>query len=85
MSGRAGNIRIEPAANRDGSITWIAHGIAGGIPYVVEGDSEADASAAAAAVVFESHGRRRLEALLARDRTNPMPCAIMTGDRPCQP
>ena len=85
MSARDGNIRIEPAANRDGSTTWIAHGIAGGIPYIAEGDSESDASAAAAAVVFESHGRRRLEALLARDRTNPKPYAILTGDRPCQP
>lgn len=85
MSARAGNIRIEPAANRDGSITWIAHGIAGGIPFVVEGDSESDASAAAAAVVFESHGRRRLAALVERDRHNPQRYAMRTGGRPCQP
>lgn len=60
MSGPAGSIRIERAANRDGSTTWIAHGIAGGIPYIAEGDSESDACAAAAAVVCEAHGRRRL-------------------------
>ena len=60
-------------------------GIAGGIPYIAEGDSKSDASAAAAAVVFEAHGRRRLEALLARDRSNPQPYAMRAGNRPCQP
>lgn len=85
MSGRAGNIRIEPVANRDGSTTWIAHGIAGGIPYIAEGDSESAASAAAAAAVFEAHGRRRLAALVERDRHNPTPYAMRTGAHPCQP
>lgn len=59
MSGPAGSICIEPAANRDGSTTWIAHGIAGGIPYIAEGDSEPDARVAAAVAVYEAHGRRR--------------------------
>jgi carbon storage regulator len=60
MSGPAGNICIvERAANRDGSTTWIAHGIAGGIPYIAEGDSEPDARVAAAVAVYEAHGRRR--------------------------
>ena len=85
MSARDGNIRIEPAANRDGSTTWIAHGTAGGIPYIAEGDSESDASAAAAAAVFEAHARGRLEALVERDRHNPTPNAMRTGAHPCQP
>lgn len=59
MSGPAGSICIEPAANRDGSTTWIAHGIAGGIPYIAEADSEPDARVAAAVAVYEAHGRRR--------------------------
>lgn len=48
---------------------WIVHGTAGGVPFVAEGATEADALAEAAALVFECHGRRRLEALLERERT----------------
>jgi len=51
-------LTTEPTANRDGSVTWLAHGIAGGIPYVAEGDSEEEAEAAACALVYQCHARR---------------------------
>lgn len=53
-------LTAEPAvANSDGRITWIAHGTAAGIPYIAEGDTEAEA----AALVYQRHGRRRLAQL----------------------
>jgi len=54
---------VEPAANRDGSITWIARGISAGIPYIAEGDTEADAVAQAVTLVFQRHAVRQLRAL----------------------
>lgn len=83
-------LQTEPAANRDGTITWIARGTAGGIPYIAEGDTEADALAEAAAVVFEAHAKRRLAALVERDRHTGHPPrrghpAMLTGDPTCQP
>lgn len=45
---------------------WIVHGTAGGVPFVAEGATEADALAEAAALVFECHTKRRIEALLGR-------------------
>lgn len=62
-------LTAEPAvAHSDGRIVWIAHGTAAGIPYVAEGDTEADAVAEAAAAVYQCHGRRRLQALIERDQ-----------------
>ena len=59
MSGRA-SIAVYPEVNRDGSIIWIAHGHADGIPYVAEGDSEAGAEAAACELVYQQHARRHI-------------------------
>lgn len=52
------NLTTEPTANRDGSVVWIARGVAGGVPYVAEGDSQEDAEAAACALVYQRHAAR---------------------------
>jgi len=52
-------LSTEPAANRDGSVVWLAHGIAGGIPYVADGDSEEGAIAAACELVYQRHAARK--------------------------
>lgn len=71
-------LTAEPAvANSDGRIVWIAHGTAAGIPYVAEGDTEADAIAEAAALVYQCHGRRRLQALIERDLRAGIPLVSM--------
>ena len=67
MSGRA-SVTVYPEVNRDGSVIWIAHGHADGIPYVAEGDSEEGAEAAACTLVYQRHALRRIQ------RKEAMPC-----------
>lgn len=56
-------IHAEPAISRDGSVSWIAYGTAGGIPFAAEADSEPRAMAEAIDLVFDLHVLRRLRLL----------------------
>ena len=49
--------------------TWIAHGSAGGIPFVAEGDTPSEAFEAALEAVYAGAARRKLRDL---------------GERPCR-
>lgn len=51
-------VHIEAAANRDGSVVWIARGTAAGVPYIAEADSEDAAAAAACALLYQRHAAR---------------------------
>lgn len=64
-------ITVEPAANADGSVTWIARGTTCGVPYIAEGATEADALAEAAALVFDCHATRRIRQISARQEQHP--------------
>jgi len=58
-------LTTEPTVNRDGSVTWVTTGTAGGIPYVAEGDSQEDAVAAACALVYQRHALREFRRISA--------------------
>lgn len=47
---------------------YIAHGVAGGSPFVAEGTTEADAEAEAVTLVFECHAARRMRQIAAFHR-----------------
>lgn len=72
---------IEATANQDGSVVWIAHGSAGGTPFVAEGATKDDALAEAAALVFQCHAARRLIALLRKSK--PEHARQITRIAPC--
>ena len=59
MNNRA-SLSIHAEINRDGSAIWIAHGTAGGVPYIAESDSEEGARAAACELVYQRHAARTL-------------------------
>ena len=72
---------VEVAANQDGSVVWIAHGSAGGTPFIAEGATKDDALAEAAALVFQCHAARRLIDLLRKSR--PDNVRQITRTPPC--
>lgn len=51
---------VEPVADRDGVVYWIATGWTGGANFIAEGDTEAEALQAALELVYQRHAARRV-------------------------